>query len=93
MTCNRSANSCSLADEFDYVIEREGKIKHMSLYHQRKFAKLGCSAAAIIAALGLLQILLREIEKNNLLVQPCKLYMECEFYLLNCKPCLTLLTK
>ena len=81
MTYNSSANSCSLADEFDYVIEREGKIKRMPLYHQRRFAKLGCSAAAIIAALDLLQILLREIEKNNILVQSCKLYMECEFLL------------
>ena len=27
---NKSANSCSLADEFDYIVEREGKIKHTS---------------------------------------------------------------
>ena len=51
---DKSANSCSLANEFDYVIERQGKSKHMSLYHQKRFAKLGYSAALIIAALDLL---------------------------------------
>ena len=70
-----SANSCSLADKFDYVIEQEGRIKHMSLHHQRRFAKLVYSAALIIASLNLLH----EIEKNNILVQSCKLCMDCGF--------------
>ena len=30
---DKSANSCSLADEFGYIVEREGKVKHMTLYH------------------------------------------------------------
>ena len=47
--------------------------------HQRTFAKLGYSAASKIAMLDLLQILLHETEKDNLLIQSCKLYMECEF--------------
>ena len=78
---DKSANSCSLADEFDYIVERVGKIKHMSLYHQRRFAKLGYSAASILAALPLLQMLLNETEKDNLLVQACRLYIECDFFL------------
>ena len=40
-------------------------------------AKLVYSAAS---ALDLLQMLLDETEENNLLVQSCKLYMECEFF-------------
>ena len=52
----------------------------MSLYHQRRFAKLGYSATSIIPVLDLLQMLLHETEKDNLLVQSCKLYMECGFF-------------
>ena len=52
----------------------------MSLYHQRRFAKLRYSTTSIIAALDLKQMLPHETEKNNLLVQSCKLYMECEFF-------------
>jgi len=53
----------------------------MSLYHQRRFAKLGYSAASILSALPLLQMLLDETEKNNLLVQSCRMYLQCEFFL------------
>ena len=31
VTYNKCANSCSLADEFDNIVDREGKLKHMSL--------------------------------------------------------------
>ena len=78
---DKFANSCSLADEFDFIVEREGKVKHMSLYHQRRFAKLGYSAASILNALPLLEMLLDETEKNNLLVQSCRMYLQCEFFL------------
>ena len=57
------------------------KVKHMSLYHQRRFAKLGHSAASILSALPLLQMLLLETEKDNLLVQACRMYIECEFFI------------
>ena len=77
---DKSANSCSLADKFDYIVEREGRVKHMLLYHQHRFAKLGYAAASILAALPLLQMLLFETEKNKLLVQACWLYVECEFF-------------
>ena len=50
-----------LADEFAYVIKSKGKIKHMSLYHQRRFAKLVYLAAS---APDLLQMLLHETEKK-----------------------------
>ena len=52
VTYDKSANSCSLADEFDYIVERKG---HMSMYHQCRFAKLGYAAASILATLPLLQ--------------------------------------
>ena len=56
----------SLADEFNYVVEWERKMKHMPLYHQRKFANLVYSATS---ELDLLHMLLHETEQNNLPVQ------------------------
>ena len=81
VTYDKSAKLCSLADEFDYILEREGKVKHMSLYHRHRFAKLRYAAVSILAALPLLQMLFIETEKNSLLVQACRLYVECEFFL------------
>ena len=43
---DKSANSTSIADEFDYIVEREGKTRHMSLHHERRFTKLAYSAAS-----------------------------------------------
>ena len=42
---DKSGNSSSLAEEFDVIIEGEGAVKHMSLHHERRFTKLGYSAA------------------------------------------------
>ena len=53
----------------------------MSLYHERRFTKLGYSAASILQALPLLQSLLDETWKSNLLVEACKIYLGCEFFL------------
>ena len=41
MAYDISKNSHSLGDEFDFIGEREDKEKHMSLYYQRRFGKLG----------------------------------------------------
>ena len=80
VTHDKSRNSVSLAEEFDFICERENQIKHMSLYHERRFAKLGYSAASILHAYPLLQILPTETSKTNLLVSACKLYLSCEFF-------------
>ena len=78
---DKSGNSSSLAEEFDVIIEGEGAVKHMSLYHERRFTKLGYSAASILQAFPLLQSLLEETWKSNLLVQACKIYLDCELFL------------
>ena len=79
VTHDKSANSTSIADEFDYIVEREGETKHMSLYHGRRFTNLGYSAVSVIHAHPLLEMLLAETSKINLLVEACKLYLKCEF--------------
>ena len=78
---DKSGNSSSLAEEFDFTIEREGAVKHMSLYHERRFTKLGYSAASILQALPLLQSLLEKTWKSNLLVQACKICLDYELFL------------
>ena len=78
---DKSGNSSSLAEEFDFIIEREGAVKHMSLYHERRFTKLGYSAASILQAFPLLQSLLEETWKSNLLVQGFKIYLGSELFL------------
>jgi hypothetical protein len=80
VTPDLSANSVSLADEFDHLVEREGKVKHMSLYHERRFAKLGYAAASLLHAYDLLKKLLMETAANNLLVQVCRMYLETEVF-------------
>ena len=53
----------------------------MPLYHKRRFAKLGYSAASILQAFQLLQSLLEETWKSNLLVQACKIYHDYKLFL------------
>ena len=50
ITHNKSTNSCSQADLFEHICEREGVTKRVFLYQQQRFAKLGKSAPAILEA-------------------------------------------
>ena len=70
VTYNKSGNSCSLADEFEYIVEKEVKVKHVSLS-----STMVCknSAASILAALPLCQMLLLETKQQCSIVCPaCK---------------------
>ena len=53
----------------------------MSLYHNRRFTKLGYSAASILQPFLLLQSFLEETWKSNLPVQACKICLDCELFL------------
>ena len=81
ITHDKSGNTVSLAEEFDELLESEGLVKHMVLYHERRFTNLGYCAASILSALPQLHRLLDETHKANLLVQACKLYIDCELFL------------
>ena len=78
---DKSGLSVSLADEFDNIIEREGLVKHISMYKERRFTKLGYCAAYIVQALPQLQTLLVETSVTNLLVEACRLYLHCELFI------------
>jgi hypothetical protein len=78
---DNSGSSVSLAEEFDYIIEREETVKHISLYHQRRWAQLGLTAASIIEAHPYLVMLVEESAAQNLLAESSRMYLSSEFFL------------
>ena len=81
ITPDHSAKAVSLSDEFDFLVEQSGTVKHISLYHERRFTNLGYAAASLLHAVDLLKTLLLETPANNLLVQACRMYLESEVFL------------
>ena len=82
VTHEHSGKSVSLAEEFDHLLHEQGLAKHMSLYTERRFTKLGYCAASILQAMPQLQQILAETWKSNLLIEACKLYADCDLFLL-----------
>ena len=46
-----SAKSSSSSDEFDIIIESEGRVKLASIYQKRGFTKLGTAAACVVKSI------------------------------------------
>ena len=76
-----SGKTTSCYEEFEYICEREGYAKSLALYHERRFTKLGQASASILHAKPVIDKLLSETNKSNLLVQSCRLFMDLEFFL------------
>ena len=74
-----SGKPTSMAKDFDRQLEEDGIAKSMSLYKERRFAKLGYSAGAILDCIQQYDFFLDKTTYNNLLVQACKLYTESEY--------------
>ena len=74
-----SGKSSSLSDEFDLLIEKQKRVKTVYMYQERRFTKLGTTAASIIDSLDLYQLLLDQTTRNYLLVKASKLYVNCEY--------------
>ena len=81
VTHEKSATATNIADKFDYIVERENQVKHIALYHERCFCKLGYICASMVGALPMLQMLLTGTAMSNLHIESSKLYLECEFFL------------
>ena len=81
VTHNKSVNSCSQADLFDHICERENVSKRILLFQQRRFAKLGKSASSILEAKDILTMLLDEVEGTNQLVESCRIYLASELFI------------
>ena len=80
VTHDKSDRSCSLADHFSSICQR-GVIKRISLYRQRRFAKLGKAAASLLEALPVLRKFLDETKATNQLVEACRIYLASEIFL------------
>ena len=55
---DKSANSTNQTDLYNYIFEREGVVKHIAMYFECRFTKLGYSAASILESLPFLRMLL-----------------------------------
>ena len=72
---DKSGKSYSQAELFDLICEGEGVQKCLFLYQQRRFAKFGKSAAALVEAYPMLIKLIDEISVTNQLTEACILYL------------------
>ena len=77
---DKSGKSCNLASLFDRICEREGATKRIFMYQERRFAKLGKAAAAIVEAYPMLRLILDESTTTNQLIEACKIYIESELF-------------
>ena len=82
ITHNKSGNSCSQAELFDHICEREGEVKRVFLYQQCQFAKLGKAAASILNAKDILLMLLDEVQVTNQLIESCRIYMSSDLFIM-----------
>ena len=70
---------------FDKILQEKGKTKKHSQYLERRFAKLGYSAATVVYHLEDYEDLLHETKSNNQLVQACRVYLQCDFVIIGLK--------
>ena len=75
----QSAKPTSLAKEFELILEEDGIAKNFSLYKERRFTKLRYTEGAIDDCIPQFEKLLKHTSYNNMLVQACRLYLECEY--------------
>ena len=58
---DKSAASTNQAELFDCILHSEGKIKHLSLYQEHRFTKLGYSCTSILDPLPYIQMVLKRL--------------------------------
>ena len=78
---DKSAASTNQADLFDFVLEPEGKVKHLSLYKERRFTKLGYSCASILDAYPYLEMVINETHLSNQRVDMVRVLLDSDFFL------------
>ena len=80
ITHDKSAKSCSQADLFDCICEKENVVKRIFLYQQRIFTKLVKAAASFLEAFPITKKDLDETYYNTLLIKACKLYIDSQLF-------------
>ena len=81
MSHDKSAASTNQAELFDYILDREGKIRHLSLYQKHQFTKLGYSCTLILDALPYIQMVLNETHLSNQHTELVKMFLDSELLL------------
>ena len=76
---DKSAHSTNQADLFDFILQRENKVNTIAMYYERRFTKLGYSAASILQALPYLRMLLNESHLSNQHIEIVKMFLDSEF--------------
>ena len=77
---DKSGHSTNLAEEFDQIVARENQVKHIGLYQERRFTKLGYVCAALLDAMPMICTLLTETHLVNQHVEAARMYIHCEFF-------------
>ena len=75
-----SAKPSSHGETFDFICERENVVKRLFLYQQRRFTKLGKSAASLLESYQQLQMVVDEVKESNQLVEACRIYLASEIF-------------
>ena len=78
---DKSASSTNQADLFDFILQRENQVKRISLYQERRFTKIGYSAASILDALPYLRMLLNESYLTNQHIEIVRMFLDSEFFI------------
>ena len=76
---DKSSHSTNHADLFDYILQREGQVKHIEIYYELRFTKLGYSAASILQSLPYLRMLLNESHLSNQHIDIVCMFLDSEF--------------
>ena len=76
---DKSATSTNQATLFDHILEREDQVKHISLYQERRFTKLGYSCASILDALPYIRMVVNETHLHNQHVEIMRVLLDAEF--------------
>ena len=79
---DKSATSSNQADLFDCILERERKVKHLSLYQERRFTKLSYSCTSILDAIPYIQMVVDETHLNNQHVEMVRMLLDSELVLI-----------
>ena len=78
---DKSASSTNQADLFDFIFQKENQVKHISLYQERRFTKLGYTAASIVDAMPYLQMLVNESHLANQHIEIVRMFLDCKFFI------------
>ena len=64
-----SSSSTNPAELINYVLQRENKVKHLSLYKEQRFTKLDYSSTSILDAMPYIQMILTMLTRYFLLMR------------------------